>query len=221
MVPTSAPSCRDRLEPMGRQLFAGFTIVEVLIASTLFLLLSLVLFQILFHAQYMSEVMMTKFTLQGQAREIFQTLSFGGVTPGGDPATPANRITGYHGRAQNSPPGGADLRLVNRRLFLTDTNNGSPVAIQSRQFLPATTITCIGLHAPIEACASTEDQILDGYVDKFESKSDVRNIDNRTPELTFTVIDPHKIRKNDAEPFFTQKEYSETYWTVFTLNRDM
>ncbi len=199
---------------------SGFTLVEVMIAGSLGTVLALVLFQILMQAQHMADVMIMQSTLNSQAREVFELLMDGrGNT----------QLTGYHGR--NADPFVGEINLSrqndarNALTFRLGLGPAGGTAIRTRETIPFN-VTCSGVGTPVKTCAANN-QILnvDGYIDEFGSKdafySNPPDPSYRTSEVTFTIIDPQQIPHSTGDSRFIQSEYSSSYWTVFSLNKDV
>lgn len=195
---------------------SGFSLVELLVASTLFLILSLAIFQIVIHAEYMSASMITQVKQNSQARELFEILADGGVVAGGSPTDATQRIAGYHSYKIN--PWESELKLINRIINLEHPTQ--PSTIKTSSYPQTFTITCTEAEKPIKHCLNYgSKEIIDGYIDSIKTSSE-RSLDSRTVEVVFTIIDPYKVPLDDREARYIQEEYSEPYWTIFTLNRD-
>jgi Tfp pilus assembly protein PilW len=83
-------------------------------------------------------------------------------------------------------------------------------------------VSCSGVDTvPISRCeANTDIYTVDGFIDTFNSDANIRTVNSRTSEVAFTIIDPSKVPRTGSESLFTQPEYSESYWTVFSINVD-
>ena len=188
---------------------SGFTLVEIMIASSLGLVLTLVLFEIILQSQRMADVMIMQSNLNSQAREVFELLMDGGVEPG--TSTP---ISGYHGRDSVS-----DMTRVG---FLLRLGSTVDKYIWTRETRPPFDVTCTSDSDPIETCGTNYPTVttytVDGYIDAFGSDDTTRTIDNRTSEVTFTIIDPQHVPRDNTASRFIKSEYSANYWTVFSTN---
>ena len=192
---------------------AGFTLIELMTAATLTLLLSLALFQIVAQSQHMAEVMITRIRLNGEAREQFRLLADGGLLDVAGDLTP---VPGYHGR-NASPWSTADLTRVGYRLVLTDAGN----SLRSRA-TSNFSVTCTAAGAPLPDCLGAEVRNpVSGGAGAGLAEDASRSVAvNRTPEVTFTVIDPDRVPRGAATPRFQPEEYTETFWTILTLRVD-
>ena len=197
---------------VNKNSLAGFTLVEIMVGGTLSMLLGLALFQIVAQSQQMADVMITQVTQNNRAREVFEWLADGGVRAGGVPTTDLDRIAGYHGR--NIDPWGGNLTRQNFRLQLSNGTN----LLTTRAAQPSFTLTCSGNDDRVYSCdAKDEQRTVDGYIDGFASDA-VNRIVGRTREITWTVVDPHRVPRDGVDPRFIQSEYTDFYWTIFNLN---
>ncbi|MBF0459898.1 MAG: hypothetical protein HQL87_00730 [Magnetococcales bacterium] len=212
---------------------SGFTLVEIMIAGSLGTVLCLILFQILMQAQHMADVMIMQSTLNSQAREVFELLMDGGVNV---QAGVPNPIPGYHDSSSDPFPNllslplnadAAPTRKFQLRLGLAAPAGVACVAddaaICTRETLPTFGITCTDQNTPVKACVTNwpaqTTYTVDGYIDIFHSTSPSAGITN-TSEVAFTIIDPQQVPRPGVNPLFTQAEYSASYWTAFSLNRN-
>lgn len=214
------------IRPRASSPQAGFTILEMMVAGTLSLMLSLVLFEIVAQSQHMADIMIMQSNLNGQARELFEMLGDGGVKTAGNPQTEADRVKGYHSRSSDEEPTTMDNSELDR---LNDTADATTFRlrlglvaggqyVKSRE-APSTTITCRAADSPLDTCDGTEDETVDGYVDTFNvNNTTTRSLHARLPEITFTLIDPPRVPKNTEDDRYIKREYSESYWTVFHMN---
>lgn len=189
----------------------GFTIIELMIAGTLTLLLSLTLLKILLLSQHMADIMITQTTLNAEARAVFELLGEGGIKANGDPGLSSDRIPGYHGR--RTDPFSTTLTHSNFQLHLG--------TLSTQAATPAEIINCKGANDRVQSCtASSTTVTLGGAVDTFQSISNVRTLtaNPSTTEVQFTIINPYRVPKDTQTPQFTQDEYSSTFWTIFNRN---
>ncbi|MEO5369652.1 MAG: prepilin-type N-terminal cleavage/methylation domain-containing protein [Magnetococcus sp. DMHC-1] len=198
---------------------AGFTLPELMMVGSLSLLLMLALFQIVSDAQHMSEIINGRITLNQTAREIFDMLMDGGVRAEGADAVEADRIEGYHGR--HDDPFAIAAPQLTRPAFRLRFARAVPAAdadsLFSRSY-PALAIGCTAAQSPLSSCIGVANLNVDGYIDNFASNG-IRTV-NGNRELTFTVINPPHVPRANGAGRFTAQEYSDTFWTVFTLNVD-
>ncbi len=188
---------------------SGFTLIEILVAGTLTMLLSVALFELFLQAQHMADVMITRVTLTGQAREMFELLADGGLT------TDSERVDGFHGRKEVKE---STYDLTNGRLSL----NSGDASLQSPEL--SLSLTCEDIDLPILRCDAADEVLqIDGYFD-YEDTNDFinnsRSVSSRTPEVSFTLIDAFKVPRANYKTRFIREEYSESFWTVFSLNVD-
>ncbi|MBF0180577.1 MAG: hypothetical protein HQM03_11195 [Magnetococcales bacterium] len=177
----------------------GYTIMELMVALTLTLLLSAVLFKIILLSQHMADIMITQTTQNAEARLLFDMLKDG--REGG-------ALNGYPGNHKDTASTAIWSRS-NLRLCL-----GSTTAVCSRAIQPVT-ITCASANDRLASCTGSGTTVtMDGYVDA-ASASTQRNVENRTSEVTFTIIDPYRVPVDGVEAQFIRNEYSTSYWTLF------
>lgn len=179
-------------------------------AGTLFLMLSLAVLQIIVHSEKMTEMMISQITQNSQARETFKFLWEG-----------SKDYPGYQNRDVNpyKIDGTGDVSRQDFRLrWVVDTVKTTKTS--------AFNVTCLASGSPVISCTTAGDVVsVDGYIDQFGSQTTNRSVtdttpNNRTAEITFTVIDPQKVPHDGRKSQFTQDEYSETFWTIFTFNVD-
>jgi hypothetical protein len=189
---------------------SGFTAVEMMIAGTLTLLLSVALFKIILITQHMSQLMITQTTINSEARAVFDLLGEGGIKAGGSNNVSDDRIPGYHGR-ESDPDTASDLTLTDFRLQLVTGAN----SLLTREAL-SKSITCSGNDDRVLSCDATESETIEGYVDAFTTSTSRNVATNRTTEITFTIIDPNRVPGDDQDINYIQNEYSSSFWTVMT-----
>jgi hypothetical protein len=200
--------------PVVNKRESGFTIVELLVAGTLFLLLSLALMQIMLHAEKMTEVMITQTIKNSQARALFDLLAYGGV----DPDATNTPVPGYHGSVIAAEPS-----IIPSNLQLT--LGGKLTTQQTLVGVNGLSITCTAVGDRLKSCLSISPPVItvNGFIDEFNpviTERQTSGQSGRTVEVDFTVIDPHKVPRDNQETTYTQDEYSEKFWTIFTMNVD-
>ena len=84
--------------------------------------------------------------------------------------------------------------------------------------LPSQTISCTAATRPLPDCNSAgQNKTVTGWIgNAFKVNTANRAIAGRTVEVTVTLTDPFQARRADNPATATQ-----TYRTLFTLNRDM
>ena len=211
---------------------AGFTLMEMMVAGTLALILSLVLFKVIIQSQQMAEQMLMQSNLNSHAREVFELLGDGGVRTADDAngADYADQILGYHGRStdpeDDAPTAVGRTDSAGDASFRLRLGPEAGNILRTSASQPTFIITCADDDDRLKTCNSdTDTYTVDGYVDEFYSdnattRSLLVGAQRRLPELTFTVIDPYRVPRSTTLRRFTQDEYSESFWTVFYLHVD-
>ncbi|MBF0195745.1 MAG: prepilin-type N-terminal cleavage/methylation domain-containing protein [Magnetococcales bacterium] len=190
---------------------SGFTIIELLVAGTLFLLLSLALLQIMLHGEKITETMISQTIKNSQARELFDLLAFG-----------VSDASGYHGSENTDPilvvtnPDVATSQFPTNLRLKLGSSDYETQSLGNTEF----EINCTSVNDRLKSCDSIGKVVnVGGYIDSFNQNS-VRQVNARTFEIDFTIIDPHMVPRDDKEALYTKSEYSESYWTIFTMNKD-
>ncbi|MFN3075824.1 MAG: type II secretion system protein J [Alphaproteobacteria bacterium] len=153
------PAPRRLRSARGRQ--RGFTLVELMVATSIGLVLLGSVYGILVQTTNMAEVTRGQITLNQNAREMFHMLEDGGI----DPTDPGRLVRGMRGRGQGV--NGTAAAVVDAsvatymsapnaeaasRLSLTDPA-GAASAISS-SILPPVTLSCTAVGEPHRACAA-------------------------------------------------------------------
>lgn len=186
---------------------AGFTIIELMIAGILFLLCSLALFELLDQTYQMTREAMVRVTLNSEARNLFHTLADGGKAN-------TEWVPGYRGHQRD--PWNHELTVSDHRWQLQNADGDA--TLFGRSYPDAFELDCQGENTPLQSCLDTESHTIAGYVDKLFPQS-VRSVGNRTAEVSFTVMEPEQVFIT-MEKKRPRRDYSETFWTVFTLGTD-
>lgn len=203
---------------MKRTKQAGFTLIELMLASTLGLILLIAALGILYDSANIADVLRSRGELNAAARESFDLLLDGGVSGTQDifglrglDATPVS--------GDFAVPAATALQVAagNRVRLLT---NGAAVALEGPR-TTAATITCIAADDPIPACPGAGPLAVEGYLGGVPVLNVSRSITdgggaNRTQELELTLFNPYLLRRTDVA---TQQSI-EVYRTIFTLNLD-
>lgn len=188
-----------------RQSQAGFTLIELMLASTLGLILLIAALGILYDSANIADVLRSRANLNAAARESFDLLLDGGISG-------SQEIFGLRGL--HAAPAGTDLQVPGgQRVRLL--NNGGSVALEGPRTAPAT-ITCITAADPIPACAGAGAMTVQGYLGGVPTLSGARSVATRTQALELLLFNPSLLRRTDVGGL----QGIETYRTIFTLNRD-
>jgi len=184
---------------------AGFTLLELMLASTLGLIVLIAALGILYDSTNIADVLRARVTLNAAARESFDLLLDGGLAG-------TEEIFGLRGLG--AAPAAAELQVTNGyRVRLL--NNGAALALEGPR-TTAGTITCIAAGDPIPACAGAGALTVEGYLGGPPVLNASRSINSRTQELELTLFNPYLLRRSDV----TAQQAVEVYRTIFTLNRD-
>ena len=193
---------------MRKKAQAGFTLLEVMIASvtSMFVIMPALVFMFRSYDWYTS--MESELTLNRKARQVFDLLANGAKSSvNGFDGMPY--YYGIHGR--KSLPTVASLRSNYTLQYSSNhmTMLGDSIATM--------TVTCTGAGAPMPDCAAAGDtKTVAGWIgNDFTMDGLTRNVDSRTAEVMLTLTDPFQAQRADNPATATQ-----TYRTLFTLNRD-
>lgn len=197
---------------------AGFTLIELMLASTLGLILLIAALGILYDSANIAEIMRSRVSLNSAARESFDLLLDGGISE-------TEEIFGLRGldatpdSADFAVPAATDLQVPDghRVRLLT---NGAAVALEGPR-ATAGDVTCIAAGDPIPACGGAGTMAVRGYLGGAPVLNVSRSITdgdgaNRTQELELTLFNPYLLRRNDV----AGRQGIEIYRTIFTLNLD-
>jgi len=196
---------------MRRANQAGFTLLELMLASTLGLIVLIAALGILYDSANIADVLRSRVSLNTAARESFDLLLDGGKSG-------TQEIFGLRGLDANAVPLPSALEVPNgnRVRLLT---NGAAIALEGPRTAPRT-ITCIAANDPIPACAGAGPLAVEGYLAGTPVLNVARSITgggaNRTQELELTLFNPYLLGRSDV----TTQQSIEVYRTIFTLNLD-
>jgi Prokaryotic N-terminal methylation motif len=184
----------------------GFTLLELMMASTASMMILLPAFAILLRTGAAYGEMQSELALNRQLRQAFDIIGNGAtLRVNGTDATP--NVYGIRGR-KLAPAGPlrANYQLQYQSNNLTVT--GDAVA--------STTVTCVGAGTPLPDCASAgQSKNVAGWIGKDVSLNAAsRSVANRTVEVSVTITDPFQSLRQPKPATATQ-----TYRTLFTLNR--
>ncbi|MEO5326643.1 MAG: hypothetical protein H7829_00185 [Magnetococcus sp. THC-1_WYH] len=178
-----------------------------MIAGILFLLCSLALFELLDQTYQMTREAMVRVTLNSEARNLFHTLADGGKAN-------TEWVPGYHGHQRD--PWSHELTITDDHRWKLQNADGDATLL-GRSYPDAFDLDCQGEDTPLKSCVDTPDHTIAGYVDKLTTlPSPTRSVGNKTIEVSFTVMEPEQVFIT-MEKKRPRRDYSETFWTVFTL----
>jgi prepilin-type N-terminal cleavage/methylation domain-containing protein len=187
---------------------AGFTLLEVMIASAASMAVIAPALVFMLDAYDWYAEVQSELTLNREARQVFDLIGNGAKS-----ATNGNDGTPYlYGlRGRKATPAAAlrtnyALRYQSNNLTVPGDSFGTRA------------VTCTSLAVPLPDCPATVvTKLVMGWIGSDPLlNSATRSSANRTVEVTVTVTDPFQAQRA-ANPVSA----SETYRTVFTLNRDI
>lgn len=208
----------------------AFTLVELLVASSLAVILLTVVTGVLYQSIEFAEKVQTRPLLNAKAREMLDMLGDGGFD-NSDTGNPLE-VTGLHGHDAD-PPG---TFRVNEALTLTglapdpeaDNDATPPATTQgtiTSSTVGTTVVRCNAVDDPIPDCTAAGATVtVDGYLaddpafyvtDRRVRDSDRGATFDRTVEVTISVM--HPLRANRTG--FTKTDVADSFRTIFTLNR--
>lgn len=216
---------------------AGFTLIEVLVATSASLILFLAIFQIIVEVGHMAQIMITKVRLNQEARQVLRMTLDGGVRQldGNGTIVNGERERGLHGRnivAELLDPNTNKQQLI-WSVVVTELA-GSPTRVIGSTRTPEFEVTCADIDDPIAVCgAGGETYDVAGLVAEWgvvDSRAVTDNFDpdgagplvprNVTRELNLVVTDPGRLPLVGQERDFLISEFTERYSTVVTLHVD-
>jgi Tfp pilus assembly protein PilV len=193
---------------MRRTTQAGFTLIEVMIASvtSMFVIMPALVFMFRSYDWYTSAE--SELMLNRKARQVFDLIGNGarGSANGNDGTPYLYGIRGRHAApSQNTLRSNYRLQYSSNNLTIT----GDALASQ--------TITCTGNGVPLPDCTSAgQSKTVTGWIgNNFKVNSTNLSAAWRTVQVTVTLTDPFQAQRADDPTTATQ-----TYRTLFTLNRD-
>lgn len=214
----------------GRVQQAGFTIIEYMVASTVGLILMLVIGGVLIDNLRTADEISSRIALNRHAREIFDLLAFGARQTGAN-ATPIafDSVFGLRGRTSASPGsasgwyipdhymardgnGTGDRRYRFALPFTgADPDNSGDDELLAEQ-IGNVTVACSATDVPLQEC-TVPLQIagVAGFLRADPDVSKPASAANRVTELTLQLIDPRRLNLNGA---YRSDEY-EILWTAF------
>lgn len=184
---------------------AGFTLIELMLASTLGLILLIAALGILYDSANIADVLRARISLNAAARESFDLLLDGGLS-GTDEVFGLRGVNTLPTPAELQVAGGQRVRLL---------TGGATVALEGPR-APTSTITCIAAGDPIPACAGAGPLTVGGFLGGEPVLNSNRSIASRTRELELTLFNPYIVGRSDVTP----QQAIEVYRTIFTVNLD-
>ena len=193
---------------MRKKAQAGFTLLEVMIASVASMAVLMPAMVFMLHSYDWYASVESELMLNRKARQVFDLIGNGArSSTNGNDGTP--NLYGFHGR--HSAPSVTSLRTDYQLQYRSNNLTISGDA------LPSQTITCTASGAPMPDCSSSgQSKTVTGWIgNAFTLNTSTRNIAGRTVELTVTITDPFQAQRAQDPTTATQ-----TYRTILTLNRD-
>lgn len=183
----------------------GFTIIElitavaasgvVILAATAFMLKALSWYGELY----------SKVELNRHARETYDLLAYGGFASiAGNDST--KNVYGIRGR-NKAPPNG-----LRKNYGLQYTSNKLTL---SPDTTPTMSIRCVSPGNPMPDCGGGQKNVQGWIGSDIKLDSGPRSVVGETVEVTIVIMDPFEIQRAQNPSLF-----SDTYRTVFTLNRN-
>lgn len=230
-----------RATPSGQ---VGFTVIELMVASTVSLILMLTLMSIVLQAVQTAEGMHARIMMNQEAREIFDILAFGGPKVGINNTTVTHDYSfGLRGRRNGALNGGwaepgaqnAGAPGVLGALMAWDANgatrlyrfalsaseasaNGLPSSGFYSQPINAIQMTCIADSQPVQGCTDANGTV--AVTGRLQADPSVRVPPLarlvRLREVALQIFDPFSSLNKRA----SFSEVSGVYWTGFTMNVD-
>lgn len=193
---------------MRKKTQAGFTLIEVMIASITSIAVMMPALVFMFKSYDWYASVESELKLNRQARQVFDLLGNGArASVNGYDGSPY--FYGLHGR--KSAPTAASLRS---NYTLQYSSNHMTMAGDS---VAPMTVTCTAAATPMPDCAAAGDtKTVAGWIGKdFTIDANSRSVNSRTAEVMLTLTDPFQAQRADNPATATQ-----TYRMLFTLNRD-
>ncbi len=186
---------------------AGFTLIEVMIASVASMAVIAPAIAVMFSAFNWYAEIQSQIALNREARQAFDLVGNGAKMNGnGNDASPY--LYGMRGR--KAAPGGtlrSNYTLQYQSNNLTATGDS----------IAGMTVTCTSAGVPLPDCVGTETKTVAGWVgDDLSLNTASRSVTGRTVETMVTISDPFQAQRTP-----NSASASATYRTIFTLNRDI
>ena len=186
----------------------GFTMVELLAASAATGIVILAASAFMLKSLSWYDELSAKIEINRHARTTYDLLALGGVSTstGKDGTKNVYGIRGFNAAPANGMRTASNaLQYTSNKLTLTPDS----FAIM--------TVPCTGTGTPIPDCSSSNSsQKVTGWIGSdIQVGSYTLGVNNLTVKVTFVITDSFEAQRADGPAPFTQ-----TYHTVFTLNRD-
>jgi Tfp pilus assembly protein PilW len=193
---------------MRKRAQAGFTLVEVMFASVASMAVLMPALVFMFRSYDWYATVESELMLNRKARQVFDVIGNGArASANGTDGTP--NLYGLRGR--KAAPAASSLRSSYNFQYASNNLTVTGDALSTQ------TITCTAAGVPLPDCASSGDsKTVAGWIgDDFRVNTTGRIIAGRTVEVTVTLTDPFQ-----AQRAYEASSATQTYRTVFTLNRD-
>lgn len=198
---------------------AGFTMVELLVASVAGSILALAIWSLLSQTQEMALRLTSIVRVNGEARAVFRLLRDGGVQDVAPPAgvqfdNPDERAEGYHGRSADP---------ANDEMFWEEytlkVRNASSAAMVTSTMIPTTTIRCRTVALPLPTCLMAGEEVeVKGLVAAWSATAD-RAVASRTRENSWVTFDPVMLELGAGDRYSLNVAGSG-FWTAMQLMVD-
>lgn len=191
---------------MSRARQKGFTLLEVMFASTAGLIVLVPAVAMMFRMFSWYDEIQSQFALNQHARETFDLISYGSrTTSNGNDGT--KNIYGFRGRKS------APNSTLRNQYRLRYSSNGATLTTDT---FASMSVSCTGTGVPLPDCSSSSTKTVSGWMgDDATINTSSRDVAARTAEVTITITDPFEAQRLTAS-----SAASQTYRTVLTLNRD-
>ncbi|MBT3196303.1 MAG: prepilin-type N-terminal cleavage/methylation domain-containing protein [Gammaproteobacteria bacterium] len=208
----------------------GFTLIEVMTASSIGMVLMLVVLTLMHKAGDVADRVRSTVLLNTEIRLLMEGVNEGRLSTHQQPvAKIENRIMGFHGRAaaETGPFWEPDLAAKKYRLFVKyplgsdyDADPDNNPKLLSSQLSPIT-LPCRGADLPYPGCTTGASVSgVEGYLSAVALNT-VRTITDpsgkgRTIESVITLVDPYRA----ARDTFAEWEYRQSFRSIHALNVD-
>jgi hypothetical protein len=176
----------------------GFTLFEVLTATTCVMALAVPAAALLYRAFAWSAEIDSQLKLNREAREVSEILLNGGKmgSAGTDTTTSV-----YGLRARAAAPAGT----LRSNYVLNYTSNS--FTLSSSNTAPMT-VTCKAAGNPLPDCAGTETKAVQGWLGgDIAMDSTTRSVGSKTTEVTITMVDPYQAQRMKNNPARAVERY--------------
>jgi len=191
-----------------RQRQAGFTLIEVMASVTATGIVVLAATAFMVKALGWFDELSAKIEINRHARETYDLLAWGAqsASAGKDGTNNLYGLRGFH----TAPPNG--LRTSTNALQYT-----SNILTITPDSFATMTVTCIGVGTPIPDCKDNHStQLVGGWIGgDIKLQAGGQAVSGRTVEVSFTITDSFQAVRANAPG-----QFSNSYYTIFTLNRD-